>query len=288
MEPEGALPDEVRAAVERLDALVKRFEEHPEPAGEGGVAELLQCVDTIHRAGLRRIAELLQVAGLERRALDDPEVRLLFDLYDLGEGGEQVRADAVLQTVRPELEGYGAGLELIEADRGSVRLRVSLPPEVGAQGAEALRGLAERAFAEALPGVKVTADLASPPAPTNFVPLTALRLPPRPTIDWQSVLSVADIPEGCVHALVVDDEPVLLAKVGGEVYAYRNACPGSPMPLESGRVEDGVLACPWHGCRFDLRGGRRVDRGDAPGLGVVPVRVEDGEVRVGIARSVAA
>ncbi len=90
------------------------------------------------------------------------------------------------------------------------------------------------------------------------------------------------------EAVMVDGEPVLVASVqAGEAHAYRNACPGTPLPLEGGRVEDGVLVCSWHGCRFDLRGGRRVDA-DGPGLGVLPIAVEGGKVRIGSVQKVAA
>ena len=85
-----ALPDELGALVTRLDDLVRHFEEYPDPLVRGPAIELLQLVDSLHRAGLRRIADVLRAAGLERRALDDAEVRLLYELYDLG---DTARAD---------------------------------------------------------------------------------------------------------------------------------------------------------------------------------------------------
>lgn len=83
MADEAGLPDELAATVLRVDELVRHFEEYPDPLVRGPAMELLQLVDGLHRAGLRRLAELLRAAGLQRRALDDPEVRLLYDLYDL-------------------------------------------------------------------------------------------------------------------------------------------------------------------------------------------------------------
>ena len=53
------------------------------------------------------------------------------------------------------------------------------------------------------------------------------------------------------------------------------------MLTESARIDQGTLVCPWHGCRFDLRGGRRVDSSGA-GLGVVPIAVDSGRVRIGV------
>src|ERR687886_2904879 len=80
---EPFLPDELAAAVMRVDELVRHFEEYPDPLVRGPAMELLQLIDGLHRGGLRRLADLVRAAGLQRRALDDPEGRLLYDLYDL-------------------------------------------------------------------------------------------------------------------------------------------------------------------------------------------------------------
>jgi hypothetical protein len=79
------LPDELAAEVMRADDLVRHFEEHPDPLVRESALQLLQHVDRLHRFGLQRLADLLRVAGLERRALEDAEVRLLYALYDLHE-----------------------------------------------------------------------------------------------------------------------------------------------------------------------------------------------------------
>jgi hypothetical protein len=88
---EPVLPDELAATVMRVDELVQHFEEYPDPLVRGPAMELLQLVDGLHRGGLRRLADLLRAAGLQRRALDEAEVRLLYDLYDL----DQPDADAL-------------------------------------------------------------------------------------------------------------------------------------------------------------------------------------------------
>jgi hypothetical protein len=79
------LPDELAQTAMRVDDLVRHFEDHPDPLVREPALELLQHIDALHRVGLRRIAELLRAAGLERRALDDAEIRLLYDLYELYE-----------------------------------------------------------------------------------------------------------------------------------------------------------------------------------------------------------
>ena len=133
------LPPEVAAAVNRLDQLVKRFEEHPDPAVKDRVFELLSCVDAVHRVGLRRLNELLKVAGLQQRAVDDPEVRLLFDLYDLGEGGDEARTAAVVDSVKPGLDAMGVQIELVESAATAIRVRLTCPPHAEQSGLDDLR-----------------------------------------------------------------------------------------------------------------------------------------------------
>ncbi|GAC1320318.1 MAG: hypothetical protein NVSMB2_16170 [Chloroflexota bacterium] len=284
MHPEpDALPREVVMAVERLDYLVKRFEEHPEPAVRDLVFELLSSVDTIHRLGLRRLNELLKVAGLQKRATDDPEVRLLFDLYDLGEGGDEARTAAVVESVRPGLDAMGVQIELLESSSTAISVRLTHPPHADQSGLDDLHESLERVLLDGLPGVTRVAIQMVPIPPevlNNFVPLAALTMPPKLT--WRPVLPVIELLPVHLRAVDVGDERILLAHLGeGEVYAYRNNCPETPFPLDSAVTEGTTVRCPWHACRFDLRGGRRLDT-PGPGLGVVPVRVDNGMILVAL------
>ena len=45
----------------------------------------------------------------------------------------------------------------------------------------------------------------------------------------------------------------------GELVAHSVICPHSLGPLDEAAVEDGIVLCPWHGYRFDVRSGRACD-----------------------------
>ena len=53
--------------------------------------------------------------------------------------------------------------------------------------------------------------------------------------------------------------PVRVVTVDGEQCSFRARCPHLLGPLEDVPVVDGVIQCPWHGYRFDVRTGRNVD-----------------------------
>lgn len=93
------------------------------------------------------------------------------------------------------------------------------------------------------------------------------------------VADVAELPAEGLHGALVENEPVLLVRRGGEIRGFRNCCPGSMLPLHFGRLEDDLVHCPWHGCRFDATTGERVGE-EGPGLPRLSVRVMGGRVRV--------
>jgi nitrite reductase/ring-hydroxylating ferredoxin subunit/Fe-S cluster biogenesis protein NfuA len=290
------LPPELDDAVDRIAELVAGFEAETDDDLRARVFDLLRSIDLVHRAGLRRLNELLKVAGLQARAIDDPEVRLLFDLYDLGEGGDRERAEAVLVSVAPYIESHGGKLWVVEAEAGVVRVQLSGACS-SCQGSTAtLRGVVESALRDGLSDF-VRMEVVEAAAhdhgaghrdghgagaglPAGFIPLESLR-PARPSLIWHPIFEATALPPGGLRSVEVEGEAVLVANVAGEHFAYRDVCPGSPLGLGSARVEGGILICPWHDCRFDLRGGRRIV-GDGPGLAVVPIAVNDGEVRIGV------
>lgn len=120
-----------------------------------------------------------------------------------------------------------------------------------------------------------------PAALVSLVSLSDLEASMAPPLGWYTAARAEDVGEGALVGRDVEGERLILVRVGGELRAFRDSCPGTPMPLNSGVVRDGILFCPWHDCRFDLRTGRRVDR-QAEGLSAIPVTVRDGEVRAGL------
>lgn len=177
-----------------------------------------------------------------------------------------------------------SGLDLLHRE-GLERLVDSLR-EAGAQE------LLDRAVADpvvrTLFGLYGLADLGLPEEPqpttappTAFFPLERLTVRREPQAVWVEVARAEDLPAGTKRGVQVDTLRVLLVNLDGEVFAYRNACPGTDLPLESGRLHDHELVCPWHGCRFDARTGRR--RGEGEGrLEVFPVAVRGSGIQLAL------
>lgn len=61
---------------------------------------------------------------------------------------------------------------------------------------------------------------------------------------------------------------------GDEYFAIDNLCPHRQAALSLGEVEDGVVVCPYHQARFDLRTGKGLPGPHQADLTSYPVRVE--------------
>ena len=108
-----------------------------------------------------------------------------------------------------------------------------------------------------------------------------LRRAKRPV--YRRACALDEIAPGGIRSALIDDMNVLIARVGEDVYAVRNACGDGPLPLEYSTLEGPELTCSWHGCRYDIRTGRRLDYPNASPeeqLTVLPVRVQDGFVEI--------
>jgi len=100
--------------------------------------------------------------------------------------------------------------------------------------------------------------------------------------DYIKVAKVDDLEDGELMPVEVDGEPVCLAKVDGEVYAFTDDCTHIGGPLNEGELEGEVLTCPWHGAQFDVRSGK-VLRGPArQDIETYAVRVDNDDILVSI------
>lgn len=90
-----------------------------------------------------------------------------------------------------------------------------------------------------------------------------------------------DVPPGKVIRVWVNDEPVGIYNIGGELFAIGDVCTHEDFSLSDGElIEDHEVECALHGSRFDLRTGRALC---LPAVGAVPtytVWVENGAIMV--------
>lgn len=97
--------------------------------------------------------------------------------------------------------------------------------------------------------------------------------------DWVEVAGGADLSPGTAVSVPVGDAEVAVFNVDGELVAVEARCLHKGGALAEGHVSDGVVTCPLHWWRYDLRTGQRLGAPDLR-LACYPVRVVDGRVEV--------
>lgn len=121
-----------------------------------------------------------------------------------------------------------------------------------------------------------------------------------------SVGSIDNFPDGALVGVEADGQKVIVARTGDQVCAAVNRCPHLGFSLTRGpggqKYADGVVQCPWHNSRFDVRTGENLDwasgfagrsipkwsrgvvsLGRKPkDLTTLPARVEDGTVVISV------
>jgi 3-phenylpropionate/trans-cinnamate dioxygenase ferredoxin subunit len=69
---------------------------------------------------------------------------------------------------------------------------------------------------------------------------------------------VSQIPPGTMRQVKTGGSDILIANVGGKIYAIDNRCPHMGGNLSKGQLEGTVVTCPLHGSQIDVASGQVV------------------------------
>lgn len=95
------------------------------------------------------------------------------------------------------------------------------------------------------------------------------------------VARFADVPEDRGLEVSVQDNKILVLKVGDQLRAYQGECPHAGAPLADGAICHGRLVCPWHKAAFRIEDGGLCEPPALDSLKRYPLEVRDDEVWVG-------
>jgi 3-phenylpropionate/trans-cinnamate dioxygenase ferredoxin subunit len=96
--------------------------------------------------------------------------------------------------------------------------------------------------------------------------------------DFVKVGQLRNFPAGSMRKVQVSGQEVLVANVGGNLYAVTSTCTHRGGPLHEGQLECTVVICPWHGGQFDLKTGKVVSPPPMRDETSFEVKVQDSEV----------
>jgi len=99
---------------------------------------------------------------------------------------------------------------------------------------------------------------------------------------WIPVGNANKLKENTAYKYAEEGEVVLICKTESNVYAVKNCCGNTALPLDGAAIEKGYLICPWHGCAYRLSDGV-METNPMNKLKKYPVTIsEDGEIRLGL------
>jgi nitrite reductase/ring-hydroxylating ferredoxin subunit len=272
---------EDRDILEEVQRLIAELESHPDPVVRASVAALLQGIDTVHRTALTHLVGAIHgMAGeaFMNRLTADPAIRLLLMSYDLIAVDRRLHAEEALDSVRGHLHDHGVDVELSEVVGGAVYVTLH-GIERSDVALDGVRHDLEEALRAGLVGFQeLVIGPRSATRPPELLQVGGLRRPQRPV--YRRVCGTVDVARETVKPVEVDGHAVLIVNAGGEFFGVSNQCGESPLPLQFSTLSGAELRCSWHGCRYDVRSGQRLDGPER--LTVFPVSVDGDDVRVAI------
>lgn len=101
---------------------------------------------------------------------------------------------------------------------------------------------------------------------------------------WLDAVKLSDLETGhCLSLELENKYGIALFNVDGQIYALENLCPHAGGPIGDGILEDNVIACPWHGWKFNVCTGQRLKNPSAEWtISSYPVRIEEGMIQVAV------
>ncbi len=296
----------------QLSALASELEQHPDTEAREKALDLVQLILKLHGEALRRILATFESLPLKSeiyaRLLDDDVIRALLTIHDLLPEELETRVAKALEELRPFLIAQGCDVKLLGVEDGRARLRLMRNGK-GAPPVEALKleiekvldvaapdllgidieGMAEQIAATAKAAALLGAMIAPPRSEAAAQPAKLVQIKrPRPDTTnvrgtWVSVVRALGFEDGQFKVVSYAEINLLICKLDGEFYAYRNACAADgERALDDALFDSPMLTCTCHGYSYNLRrAGACVERPELR-LQSLPSKVEDDKVKVAL------
>ena len=282
----GNAEDDINTRGERIQRLLERVEALPYPGAKELIHECMAAVLGFYGAGLKRILQVVSQDGAEGRKvyrdlIHDDVVKGLLLIHDLHPLNLETRLGEALDKVRPYLKSHGGNVELISLENGVARLRLQGTCQSCASSSVTLELAIRHAIEQACPDLAhfevegVTQEKSAFPSIAR-----------RTVTDWTPIESVHQLEEGAWMPVRIGETRLVVCKLNGTLYAYRNRCPACNMPLDTGSFEAGFLSCALKHHYDVVHAGQCAEIPSAH-LDPLPLLIQDSVVKVALTREVA-
>ena len=98
--------------------------------------------------------------------------------------------------------------------------------------------------------------------------------------EWHKVAKKGDLGEGEVLGATIGDKQVAVYLIGGALLATDNICTHAYACLSDGYLEDGIIECPLHAGRFEVKTGKALGAPVTENIAVYQVKLEGDDILV--------
>ncbi len=284
-------PDEL---IERVQRLSGELEAIAEPRAQAAANELVAAVIELYGDGLERIFAAVGESSdgeLGKRLAEDGVVASLMLIHGLYPVALEQRVVEALDSVRPYMESHGGNVELLGVEDGVARIRLEGSCDGCPASSSTLELAIKSALEEAAPDLEglVVEGAVQVPAPAASGP-GALELPVVQVASgvesgppaWFDLNGLGEVTEGELATAEVHGIPLVVARVEGNLLAFRDSCAACGDSLAGATLVEGALTCA--GCQrsfFLPRAGRSLDD-ERLLLEPVPLLATAGDARVAL------
>jgi Fe-S cluster biogenesis protein NfuA/nitrite reductase/ring-hydroxylating ferredoxin subunit len=279
---------------ERVESLLADLARQGGSRTASTAEDLVRLLVDYYGAGLTRVIELVAAAdpALVHRLAEDPLVAGQLILHGLHPVDVDTRIERALDKVRPYLGSHAGGVAYLGIDdAGVARLRLDGSCHGCPSSTVTVRMTIEEAVLGAAPELTAIEVEGQAARPEQLLQIgRGPGLGPTPAAPAWRYLDPTQLPgEGAIAALTVEDNPLLVARLGESWYAYLDRCAGCGAGLTGNpeALAGDTLTCMTCWVRFDLRlAGKAADDTDRH-LEPVPLLDDGGGIRVALAEAVA-
>lgn len=103
--------------------------------------------------------------------------------------------------------------------------------------------------------------------------------------NFEKVASLEELEDGGTISVEVGDDQILVANVGGDIYATDDVCSHAYAMLSEGDLDGDQIECPLHGALFSLKTGEALSPPASEPIRIFQVLIEDNDIYIGPEKS---
>lgn len=269
---------------QRIQELMERLNNISDIRTREMAQESIQEIMSFYGKGIERILEVISenknasLTEAYHNLIEDGFVSTLLLIHDLHPLSLEMRLNKALQKVRPYMDSHGGSVQIVGLENNIAKLRLSGSCKGCPSSASTLEFGIKQAISENCPDL-LGLEIEGAPSQKLYQNGNASH---AGISGWKSLEGLSELKEGDLKSIQSNGIPLLICKVNGHLYAYKNICPACELPLNTGKLERSILSCKL-GHRYEVQKAGKCTDDPQIHLNPFPLLQENGIVKIAIA-----